>query len=117
MIIKKIICHNRDDRSFHYKNRKFPVCARCTGIYLSSIIFLVIIIFDKSIIKTNIIMFILGLLLTLPLILDGVTQYMKYRESNNILRFITGILFSVGIIIMTKISVTLIRQLFIYNIF
>jgi uncharacterized membrane protein len=115
MKILNYLCHRRADRSFHYKNRKFPVCARCTGIYISSIIFLMIIILDKSLIKTNIIMFVIGILLILPLILDGVTQYMRYRESNNILRLITGILFSPGIIIMTKISVTWIKQLLILS--
>lgn len=30
------ICHQRPERSFHIAGRKLPVCARCTGLYLSA---------------------------------------------------------------------------------
>ena len=30
------VCHQRDDRSFHTAGVKWPVCARCTGLYLSA---------------------------------------------------------------------------------
>jgi hypothetical protein len=30
------VCHQRDDRSFHTAGIKWPVCARCTGLYLSA---------------------------------------------------------------------------------
>lgn len=31
-----LICHQRPDRSFFWGSHQFPVCARCTGIYLSA---------------------------------------------------------------------------------
>jgi uncharacterized membrane protein len=31
-----LICHQRPERSFFWGSHQFPVCARCTGIYLSS---------------------------------------------------------------------------------
>src|SRR5436190_17610406 len=31
-----LICHQRPERSFFWGVHQFPVCARCTGIYLSS---------------------------------------------------------------------------------
>ena len=30
-----IVCHQRPERSFHTRGVQFPVCARCTGLYLS----------------------------------------------------------------------------------
>lgn len=30
-------CHCRDDRSFYWNGKKFPICARCTGILVGSL--------------------------------------------------------------------------------
>jgi uncharacterized membrane protein len=30
-----VICHQRPERSFHLHGTQLPVCARCTGLYLS----------------------------------------------------------------------------------
>jgi uncharacterized membrane protein len=30
------VCHQRPERSFHAAGRPFPVCARCTGLYLAA---------------------------------------------------------------------------------
>jgi uncharacterized membrane protein len=29
------VCHQRPERSFHVRHTKLPVCARCTGLYVS----------------------------------------------------------------------------------
>ena len=34
--VGRMICHQRPDRSFFIDGHQLPVCARCTGIYLSS---------------------------------------------------------------------------------
>jgi uncharacterized membrane protein len=34
--IGSVLCHQRPDRSFFWDGHQFPVCARCTGIYLST---------------------------------------------------------------------------------
>lgn len=83
------ICHQREDRSFHAGIRKWPVCARCSGIYLALLPALVI----ASVLASNPI---LGAFLLLPLVIDGVTQLFTRYESNNALRFITGVLWSAG---------------------
>ena len=31
-----VICHQRPERSFFVDGHQFPVCARCTGLYLSA---------------------------------------------------------------------------------
>jgi uncharacterized membrane protein len=30
------VCHQRDERSFHSHGTKWPVCARCSGLYLTA---------------------------------------------------------------------------------
>ena len=34
--VGSVICHQRPERSFFWGDHQFPVCARCTGIYLSA---------------------------------------------------------------------------------
>jgi uncharacterized membrane protein len=36
-----VICHQRPERSFFLDGHQFPVCARCTGLYVSAAIGLV----------------------------------------------------------------------------
>ncbi|KUF34349.1 MULTISPECIES: DUF2085 domain-containing protein [Lysinibacillus] len=85
-------CHQRPDRSFHYKGRKLPLCARCTGMavgYLLSIILVILLgIFDLWIIA----------LLILPMAIDGTGQLFGKWTSNNNRRFLTGLIGGIGII-------------------
>lgn len=83
-------CHRRPDRSFFWRNRQFPVCARCTGIHLGYLSFPLFLfdIWTLSIWWTMALMF--------PTIFDGLTQAFWNRESNNWLRLSTGLLAGVG---------------------
>lgn len=84
------ICHRRPDRSFFFRGKQFPVCARCTGTLLG---FALLPFFALK-------MFTLGLLWSLalhvPTLIDGGTQAMGWRESNNWLRLATGTALGVG---------------------
>lgn len=84
------ICHRRPDRSFFFRGRQFPVCARCTGIALG---FITLPLFAFKIWSIG-----LGwaLLLHLPTYLDGMSQATGRRESNNRLRLVTGFLCGLG---------------------
>ena len=86
-----VSCHRMPERSFFYKGKQFPVCARCTGIYIG---YVAVIVF--AVLRTNLPL-IWSLILIVPALLDGFTQAYCRRESTNILRLITGILFGVGI--------------------
>jgi len=33
-----VICHQRPERSFFLEGQQFPVCARCTGLYVSGVV-------------------------------------------------------------------------------
>ena len=86
-----IICHRLPERSFFFRGHQFPVCARCTGFYIgffSCILFKYFGLIPKF--SFNLI---IAAMLATPLIFDGVTQALGLRESNNALRFVTGIMF------------------------
>lgn len=91
----KLICHQRRERSFILFGKQFFICARCTGIYFSFIIcFLFLMKNLDLILKYNLfavlIIYLLGII---PLVVDGYSQYISLRKSNNVLRFFTGTLF------------------------
>ena len=89
------------ERSFFIKNHQFPVCARCTGFYTGLIVYLIVSFFYKYDYKLS--LFIISLILMTPTIIDGLTQYYGPRESTNNLRFITGFIGGIGLIIFLKI--------------
>lgn len=84
--MKFVICHRIPERSFYLRGTQFPVCARCTGILLGYLIFPLVYL---GIIRIPIILIIL---LNMPILIDGLSQNMGLRESNNKLRLMTGIL-------------------------
>ena len=90
-------CHCRDDRSFHYKGKKFPICARCTGELLGIIFSISSCIFFR-------ISMLAIVILVLPLILDGGIQMFTSYESNNFKRFVTGFLFGYGLFMFIAVS-------------
>jgi uncharacterized membrane protein len=85
--LKFAICHQMPERSFKYKGKQFPLCARCTGIFIGYFTFPL---FQLQIIEPSLS---LVIILSIPMFGDSITQSMNYRESNNILRVITGFLF------------------------
>ena len=90
-------CHCRDDRTFHYKGEKFPICARCTGELVGIILSIFSCVFFRISISAIVI-------LMLPLILDGVVQMFTSSESNNFKRFVTGLLFGYGLFMLISVS-------------
>ena len=103
MKYSKILCHRIPERSFHYKNHQFPVCARCTGFYTGLIVFLIYNYFYP--VEYTLSLFIASIILLIPAGVDGFTQLLKWRESNNNLRFVTGFIGGIGLIIFMKIAV------------
>ena len=87
VLLKKVFnCHQIPERSFFIRGRQFPLCARCTGILAGIILFPIFIIIDIQ----------PPFYLMLPLIIDGSIQLFYCIMSNNLRRFLTGILFSFG---------------------
>ena len=85
IIIHNIVrCHRLPERSFFVDNRQFHICARCTGILTGLFVSILILPIYKQIAILFIPFFVL-------LVLDGTTQKFGWRESNNSLRFISGL--------------------------
>ena len=99
----KYICHRIPERSFFIKGHQFPVCARCTGFYTGLIVYLIFNIFYKHPYDLN--MLFISMILMMPVAIDGVTQYFGPRESTNNLRFLTGFIGGIGLIIFLKIII------------
>lgn len=84
-------CHQMPERSFYYHDYQFPICARCTGVLVGKAI--------------TILFLIGGLVLKLPfaifcmfiMFFDWFIQFIGLKESNNVRRFLTGILGGIGL--------------------
>jgi uncharacterized membrane protein len=94
------ICHRIPDRTFKVKKYYFPVCSRCTGIYISAFTYFFIAAFIP--IVYNIELIILAILLMTPTALDGISQLLCKRASSNKRRFLTGLLAGIGLAILAK---------------
>lgn len=100
MKFKLVFCHRIPERTFKIGNRYFPVCVRCTGIYLGMIFFLVISFNIK--LQYGVESLFIGLLMNFPAFLDGFTQISEDRISNNGLRFFTGLLSGIGVVLVIQ---------------
>lgn len=87
-------CHRRTDRTLRFRGRYFPVCARCTGIYIGTLFVFLLPYFINLAYSLN--LFFLSLILVLPTAIDGITQFIKWRESRNWIRLVTGFLCGIG---------------------
>lgn len=85
-------CHARPDRSFYFRGKQFPICARCTGELIGMIAGIPIVIFQGCP------RFVIVLVMMIPLVFDGFLQRLTSYESGNIRRLITGILFGIALI-------------------
>jgi len=91
-LISGLACHKRPDRSFYFRGKQFPVCARCTGVFIGQISMILLLILG---IKPSWIVsfFLLGVMF-----LDWFIQYIGLLESTNFRRLVTGITGGMGIV-------------------
>lgn len=97
-------CHQISERSLFFKEKQFPVCARCTGAFIGYLIGGITYFFF------NIPVFI-SLIFCLILFIDWFLQYLKIKQSNNFRRIITGILCGFGLI---QIYLKFIKYIFLF---
>lgn len=83
-------CHRKSERSFFWKGKQLPLCARCTGINLG---YFSLPLFIFGLIKIPILW---TVLMILPTYIDGAIQAYFNIESTNSRRFITGLLSGIG---------------------
>ena len=82
-------CHQMPERSFFFRGKQFPVCARCTGAFLGYITGGVVSLFLFAPIW-------LDLLFCGILFADWLVQYICVLSSTNLRRLLTGILCGFG---------------------
>ena len=101
-------CHQYADRSFEAGGLVFCVCARDTGIYLGLMATLAILIIlyahlrEKPAAMPPVWAIITGVLLIVPMAVDGVGSYLGLHETNNLLRYITGYLCGTGLAVIVS---------------
>lgn len=83
-------CHQLAHRSYFCKGKQFPICARCTGIFVGYLVGI------AYAVTWGHLSMMVSLLLIMPLVIDGGLQYVTKKESTNNRRLFTGILAGVG---------------------
>ncbi len=88
------ICHQYPTRSFWIMNRPMALCSRCFGGYFGVGFGLLLISTKMKYLKSLVV----GVLLVIPGILDGLIQLGTQYESTNIIRFSTGLIGGIGVL-------------------
>ena len=81
-LLTQFICHRIPERTFNIRGHYFPVCSRCTGFYIGAFSYFVFVYFFY--VHYTTLLIILAILMLIPTFLDGFTQLIGSRESNNI---------------------------------
>ncbi len=92
--VNRPFCHQRDDRSFHLLGEKMACCQRCTAIYCTLFLFGVAFMALRGVRPLP---WRGAALLSLPMLIDGLTQAAGLRESSWELRVTTGALFALAL--------------------
>ena len=93
-IYRLCFCHHLKERSISFLGLETVFCSRCLGLIFGFFFIGILSIVYQNFFRHN---FILGIILIIPLIIDGFSQLFNWRESNNYLRLLTGFLFSIGL--------------------
>lgn len=96
----KFICHRIPERTFQIKGHYFPVCSRCTGFYIGAFSYFILAYFVY--IEYTFFLILMAFLMLIPTFLDGLTQLIELRESNNVIRVLSGLTGGVGLAILVK---------------
>ncbi|MBW3563398.1 MAG: DUF2085 domain-containing protein [Acidobacteria bacterium] len=89
-----MICHGIPERSLRIADHLLPICARCTGIYLGGILAAL----AALLLRVRSASLALGIVLMIPLAIDGTGQALGIWTTGNPARFATGMLFAVGFV-------------------
>lgn len=91
----RLLCHGRVERCLLLWNTPMPICSRCVGIYAGALASLGL--FAATARRWNREMpSMTVVILTVPLVIDGLSQAIGLRESTNGLRLLTGLLAGLG---------------------
>lgn len=86
-----MICHQLPARGPVIGGLQFPLCFRCTGLLIGTVVFLALVVTDRWRHGR------LGLLFIAPLLIDVALQQYWWWPGNNELRLLTGVAFGVAL--------------------
>lgn len=92
----RLICHQRDDRSFHLHGEQMAFCERDVAIVTAAVLAGLSFALIRRWRGLPRIGFAVAIIFALPMAIDGGTQLIGLRESTPELRVLTGSLFSLG---------------------
>lgn len=84
-------CHQRPDRSFFIGDYQFPVCARCTGVFLGQLAAVIMLLSGRRVPAKA------AAALLAVMGADWLAQKLEVLGSTNIRRLMTGIMGGIGI--------------------
>ena len=94
----KYVCHQRPERCFWIAGKPMVICSRCFGVYLGLLIGFILPVAFREILHLDIeITFGILIFSIIPMALDGFSQLIGLRTSNNKARFITGLLAGISL--------------------
>ena len=87
---QRLGCHQIPERSFFFRGYQFPLCARCTGIFLGGLIGIIcFFIFPVP--------WWICLLMVVSMVIDGGLQFVNLLKSDNFRRVTTGLIAGFGL--------------------
>lgn len=86
-------CHRKPERCLTIAGKPMPICARCFSILLGYFFIPILLTFPSIPIWV-------AFVCQIPMLIDGITQKLRWRVSNNLLRVSTGILSGFGLSIL-----------------
>lgn len=99
----KPLCNLREDTALHIGNFCFPLCYRCSAIIINFIVATILL-------KNDIFSIVIGFLLMLPCLIDGILQYCFKIRSTNTRRIITGSIAGWGLAVLYIYVINLIHS-------
>ena len=97
----RVVCDQIPSHSFFIGGYQICLCSRCLAIYSTILLAGMVLAAVRQARRVPAITWWVWLLTILPLALDGGTQFFGWRESNNGLRVLTGIIFGIGTALFT----------------
>ena len=99
------LCHQLPERSFSVLGVQYPVCARCTGIYVGFLFALATLLWvyrrRHPTGRPATAAYVVGLISVAAMAWDGVSSYASLRETSNLLRLVTGVGFGGSLALVT----------------
>ena len=89
------LCHRMPSRSFWICEVPVGLCSRCTGVYLSAFLSMMLLSVKPSALPIPQLRVAVFLLVVLPI--DGLLEHLGTYSGTNEVRFSTGVLFGVGL--------------------